>query len=641
MDNLHALGAPVQPSSTHHAALLPLAGGSVHLEGGFWGERQLRNREVTIPHGIEMLEEWGSLDNLRLAAGKSHGEYKLPLFMDSDVYKVLEAIAWDRQRGPVPAHERFFEEATKLIAEAQAPDGYINSYVQVVQQGKRFADPAMGHELYCAGHLFQAAVAEARSGRQEPLLGPVADRFARYLAPAMAERPTFVPGHPEVEMALVEYYRQDGRPELFQLASELVGRRGHSTLSSGSFRPEYFQDDVPLVKADKVRGHAVRALYLLCGATDLFIETGRRELLEACVSQWHDMVGTKMYITGGVGSRHKDESFGEAFELPPDRAYCETCAAVASFMWNWRMTLATGEARYAELAERVLYNGILDGWGLDGKSFFYVNALQSRAGAERQGWYRVACCPPNLMRLMASLQHYVASRSCAGIQIHQFMPATISMQLPGGAFRAHLETAYPWDGWIELRVEEAPSGELDLALRVPSFAGDFSVELNGASEEAGTGRDGYAHLRRSWRAGDEIAATFSLHPRVVWPDPRIDAVRGCVALERGPFVYCFEPAGPDSLTALVTGVPIKEREGLVGSERVTQLACLGRAFVPPPPPPPPAPPAPEPAGANSPYYQTFPGHPAGELAEIVAIPYYAWANRAPMSMRVWAPEIPG
>jgi DUF1680 family protein len=290
---------------------------------------------------------------------------------------------------------------------------------------------------------------------------------------------------------------------------------------------------------DVTEGHP-GVLYLLSGATDLFIETGRRELLASCVAQWQDMVGRKAYITGGVGSRHKDEAFGEAFELPPDRAYCETCAAVASFMWNWRMTLATGEARYAELAERTLYNGLLDGWGLDGKSLFYVNALQSRSGAEHQPWYRVACCPPNLMRLMASLEHYVASRNSAGVQVHQLVPAVISAPWAGGAFRARLETGYPWEGWLLVQVQGAPPQELDLALRVPSWAGSFSLEVNGTDQHAGPGPDGYVHTRRSWRAGDEVTVSFRLVPRTSRPDPRIDAIRGCVALERGPFVYCFD-----------------------------------------------------------------------------------------------------
>ena len=648
-----ASGAPVEPVSSEHAALRPLEGGSLRFKEGFWHERQVRNREVTIPHGIEMLEEWGSLGNLRLAAGEPSGEYRLPVFMDSDVYKVMEAVAWERQHGLEPAQERFFEQTAALISKAQEPEGYLNSYVQVVQPGKRLAEPAMGHELYCAGHLFQAAIAEARGPRREPLLGPIALRFARYLLGAMRERPAFVPGHPEVEMALVEMYRQNGDKELLDLAAELVGRRGRSTLSWGSFGPEYFQDDVELAKADKVRGHAVRALYLLSGAADLYIETGRRELIEACEAQWADMVGSKAYLTGGVGSRHKDEAFGDPYELPPDRAYCETCAAVASIMWNWRMTLATGQARYAEMAERTLYNGFLAGWGLDAKSFFYVNPLQSRSGVSRERWYSCACCPPNVMRLVASLEHYVASRNSEGVQLHQYMPATITLPWAGGRFRADLDSGYPWEGWLHLRVEEAPEAPMEVAVRVPSWARGTTTEINGSSEQVGPGPDGYLHLRRRWQAGDELAISFPLAPRVVRPDPRIDAVRGCVAVERGPLVYCFEPAGPETpprsqaetpgmLSGLLEGPAITERATQVGSEKVIALVCQGRSLL-------------LPEGGQWPYYEAAgngPGDPARQglpgpslspdgSFEMVAIPYFAWANRGQQPMRVWVPELAG
>ncbi|MDA8300793.1 MAG: glycoside hydrolase family 127 protein [Actinomycetota bacterium] len=624
----------------------------MRLGDGFWRDRQVRNREVTIPHGIEMLEEWGSLNNLRMAAGESSGEYRLPVFMDSDVYKVMEAVAWERQHGLEPAHERFFEQTAALLSKAQEPEGYLNSYVQVVQPGKRFAEPAMGHELYCAGHLFQAAVAEARGPRREALLGPIALRLARHLVGAMRERPGFVPGHPEVEMALVEMYRQNGGPELLDLAAELAGRRGRSTLTSGGFGPEYFQDEMELAKADKVRGHAVRALYLLSGAADLFVETGRPELLEACQAQWDDMVSSKAYLTGGVGSRHKDEAFGDPYELPPDRAYCETCAAVASVMWNWRMTLATGQARYAELTERTLYNGFLAGWGLDAKSFFYVNPLQSRTGVSRQRWYRCACCPPNVMRLVASLEHYVASRSAHGLQLHQFVPATISLALSGGRFRADVDSAYPWEGWLRLRVEEAPEAPMEIAVRVPSWAPELAAEVNGSSEQVGPGPDGYLHLRRSWRPGDELGISFPLRPRLVRPDPRIDALRRCVAVERGPLVYCFEPPGPeaapglreqapDALAGLLGAPPITERSALVGGEKVIELVGQGRAFS-------------LPGGRRWPYYDaagsgrgagTHPNAPTGggpsreSSFEMAAIPYFAWANRGELPMRVWVPEI--
>ncbi len=633
------IGGPVEPRLFDHLALQPLEAGTLRFEGGFWGERQVLNREVTIPHGTEMLEEWGSLDNLRAAAGRSTKEYRLPLFMDSDVYKVLEAIAWERQHGVVAEQERFFADTVDLLAAAQGPDGYINSYVQVVRADKRFGDPAMGHELYCAGHLFQAAVAEARSGVRPArtlALGDVADRFATYLLTAVPEMPSYVDGHPEVETALVERYRQQGHTPLLAMAEDIIGRRGHAGLRWATFHSDYFQDDVAVVDTKAIRGHAVRALYLLSGVADTYIETGREELLRSCLAQWEDMVGGKTYLTGGVGSRHESEAFGDRYELPPDRAYCETCAAIASIMWNWRMCLITGEARFAELFERTLYNSFLSGWGLDGKTFFYVNPLQSRGGVTRQRWYRCACCPPNLMRLVASLEHYVATRTRDGLQLHQFMPCRIDAAVCSGRLRARLQTGYPYDGSMVLVVEQAPPAPMDLALRAPSWSPLPEAELNGAPQRVEAGADGYLHLRRTWRAGDELSVQLSLRPRVVRAVSRIDALRGCFALERGPLVYCFEPgagtglegSAPTALEGLygAPGQRLTERRSQVGPEAVVELVVAGRQ-------------RPEHARTGWPYVE-------GEASDVgtgreldhAAVPYYTWCNRGPSEMRVWLPE---
>ncbi|MGH9107747.1 MAG: glycoside hydrolase family 127 protein [Acidimicrobiales bacterium] len=637
------LGGPIEPRSSLHSVLRPLPGRAVRLQGGFWGERQQLNREVTIPHGIEMLEEWGSLDNLRVAAGESRKDYHLPLFTDSDVYKLLEAIAWDRQHGPCTGLEVFYERTARLLAAAQSPDGYLNSFVQA-GAAKRFGDPAMGHELYCAGHLFQAAVAESRSGPgsgrtggggtgqgQDQPLGNVASRFAAYLLDALAAMPSFVPGHPEVEMALVETYRQSGTEALLDLAANLVGRRGQSSLHFGSFGPEYFQDDIEVAKAETIRGHAVRALYLLSGVADLYMETGRPELLRSCADQWEDMVTAKTYLTGGVGSRHEDEAFGEAYELPPDRAYCETCAAIASIMWNWRMCLITGEARFAELVERTLYNGFLAGWGLDGQSFFYVNPLQSRGSVERKPWYRCACCPPNVMRLMASLEHLVATGAPDGVQLHQFVPATIAVQMAGGPFRAKLDTPYPYEGWLTLQVDQAPAEATAVAIRAPSWAPELTVEVNGAAHSEGPGPDGYVRVRRQWQGGDEVSISFPLRPRVLRPDPRVEAVRGCAALERGPLVYCFE--APDRAGAALGDIAevdvsggVGEKRAQIGSEKLVELTVAGRSLS-------------TQASRRWPYYDEGPARPdEGTDVVLSAVPYYAWANRGPSRMRIWAPE---
>jgi uncharacterized protein len=645
---------PVMPVAKNQLALHPVAGGpltggTAEITGGFWGDRQRQNREVTIPHGIRMLEESGTLENLRIAAGMSSGEYHLPVFRDSDLYKLLEAVAWERAHGADRDLEAFFSSSAGLLEAAQDPDGYVNSYVQVVEKGHRFGDPAMGHELYCAGHLFQAAVADARTASGPPSsdghsLWPVAGRFASMLLDVLrVEQAKSVEGHPEVETALAELYRTGGDKRYLELSEDLLARRGHNTLRWRSFGPSYFQDDVPFEQARSVRGHAVRCLYLLAGATDLYTENGNQALLTSALSQWDDMASAKTYLTGGVGSRHKDEAFGVAFELPPDRAYCETCAAIASIMWNWRLLLLTGEARFAELMERTLYNGFLAGVGLDGTSFFYVNPLQARQVMSRSPWYYCACCPPNVMRLLASLEHYLATATEDGIQVHQYASGRVRSELgPGGAFELAVRTDYPFGGTVALRAVAVPSGPSEVAVRIPSWAGEAPGTLNGKPAGSGPGPDGYYRLRREWSVGDELVIELSMRPRVVGASGALDAVRGCVAFERGPLVYCVESRDLGKQASLprvsvVRGTTPGDAPGLVISGQ-TMVALKFQGLV----------------TANSenekwPYYdQSGRTRGAGQgenlnrdgpaHVELRAVPYFAWANRGPAEMRVWVPE---
>jgi uncharacterized protein len=629
-----AAEGPVAPVATERLTLRPIRGGAVRIEGGFWGRYQALNRETTIPHGMRMLEETGSLENLRIAAGLSSGEYSTPLFRDSDVYKVLEAIAWERGHGADAEQDLFLTNAAGLLARAQQPDGYLNSYVQVVESGKRFGNPAMGHELYCAGHLLQAAVADLRTGGDPSGLAAVACRFADLLAgPDLPD--SFVPGHPEIEMALVELYRTVGSVKFLDLAADLVGRRGRSTLRWGSvgqvYEPAYFLDDVPFEQAEQIRGHAVRALYLLCGGTDLYLETGRPGLLRSAMAQWDDMASAKTYLTGGIGSRHKREAFGDPFELPPDRAYCETCAAIASIMWNWRMLLATGEARFADLVERTLYNGFLAGLGQDGTSFFYVNPLHTRSPRLREHWYQCACCPPNIMRLLASLDYYVATSTDAGLQIHQFASGRVRTDLTSGAFAIEMTTGYPDAGTVRVSVRQAPDGPAELAIRVPGWAAEASAALNGRPAPAEPGDDHYLRISRAWAPGDELDVEFPLRVRTIYPGPDIDAVRSCVAYERGPLVYCFEGLDVTGAGRLRGGSvrpgakPSELPDTDVAGHRVTGLCVPGQITTGHP-------------GAW-PYldHQPEAGRPARDI-ELRAIPYYAWANRGPSDMRVWVPE---
>ena len=336
------ISTSVAPTASARVRLRPIDARGVVIRDGLLADRQRVNREVTLLRGAEELERSGTLDNLRIAAGRASGERRGMVFSDSDVYKWLEAIAWELGREPSAELERLARETTELVAAAQDPDGYLNTWCQVVDPAWRWTDLEMGHELYCAGHLIQAGVASARTTGDTALL-TVARRFADLIDQVFGKgTETRTDGHPEVELALVELYRQTGRRRYLQLADSLTARRGYGMFAGGRFDLDYYQDADPVRHTRSIVGHAVRALYLAAGVTDIYAETGDEALLASMLRQWDDLSAAKTYLTGGIGSRHHGEAIGDPYELPPDRAYCETCAAIASIMWNWRMLLVTG-----------------------------------------------------------------------------------------------------------------------------------------------------------------------------------------------------------------------------------------------------------------------------------------------------------
>jgi DUF1680 family protein len=624
--SVQRIGSSVAPTPSARLRLRPIDGRGVVIRDGLLADRQRVNREVTLLRGAEELERAGTLDNLRIAAGRARGERRGMVFSDSDVYKWLEALAWEIGREPSPELESLARETIDLVASAQEPDGYLNSWCQVVDPSWRWTDLEMGHELYCAGHLMQAGVAFARAAGDVSLL-TVARRFADLIDEVFGSGGRAeTDGHPEVEVALVELYRQTGERRYLDLADTLVTRRGHGTFAGGRFDLEYYQDAEPVRDARSIGGHAVRALYLAAGVTDLYAETGDDALLASMLRQWDDLASTKAYLTGGIGSRHHGEAIGDPYELPPDRAYCETCAAIGSIMWNWRMLLVTGESRFADLLERTLYNGFLSGLSLDGESFFYMNPLQSRNGERRHRWNPVACCPPNVMRLLASLHHYLATVTETGVQLHQYASSTIRTAVPAaGPVELAVETGYPWSGSVTVEVVACGGAEWTLSLRVPAWA-------RGAVVDSRPVAPGYAELTRRWRSGDRVVLELDVSPRLTAPNPRIDAVRGCLALERGPVVYCFEagdlPAGADLADVAL------QREGELADSG--QLAPLGGV------------PAVSVAGVVRDLdgwrqieyvdVRELPVDGVAAPARLVAVPYFTWANRGDGGMRVWLPR---
>jgi len=654
---------PLRPAAGFRAALLPADG--PRITGGFWRARRAVNSAACIPQGPELLENAGNLHNLRLITGEAEGEYRGDLpFLDSDVYKWLEAAAWQAAEPEgLPAEvARRMDEIIALVGRAQQVDGYLNSWFQIVKGGRRYEDLRWGHELYCAGHLIQAGVALHRATGRTDLLG-IARRFADHLGAVFGPGNPVdgVDGHPEIETALVELYRETGDVAYLDLAGYFIDRRGHGLLNPPARRgqapgPEYCQDHVPLREAPTVTGHAVRQLYLLAGAADYAAETDDPELLAALERMWSAMTATKTHLTGGLGAHHAEEDFGDPYELPNERAYCETCAAVASIHWSWRMALLTGRARYSDLIERTLFNALIPGVSLDGKRWLYVNPLQVRdgyarhvvgdQGARRTRWFRCACCPPNVMRLLASLPHYVASTDADGLQLHQYADGTYGGRVGGGVdgnlngagaghrVAVRVVTDYPWSGRIAVTVDETePDAVWTLSLRVPGWCERFALRIEGETVAAKPDEDGWLRLRRAWRPGEAAELDLELEPRLTVADPRVDAVRGCVAIERGPLVYCVEgvdhPGGglDDLLFDLDAELSEYEDPDLLGG--ITVITASGRRRPAPPP-------------TTWPYRratETMINRPTEEPLTLTAVPYYTWANREDGAMRVWLPII--
>jgi len=421
-------------------------------------------------------------------------------------------------------------------------------------------------------------------------------------------------GHAEVEVGLAELGRLTGDERYLAQAALFVERHGRGTLPDIEFGRVYYQDDVPVREAEALRGHAVRANYLSSAAVDVAVETADDDLLEALRRQWERTVARRTYITGGQGSHHQDEAFGDDWELPPDRAYSETCACIGSIMFSWRLLLADGDARYADLIERTLFNVVATSPGPDGRSFYYANTLHQRVPAQpadpeatsprahsslRAPWFDVSCCPPNVARTFASLAALIATADDDGVQVHQYAPSSVRTTLPDGTVAAfEVSTEYPVDGRVRVNIVE--DGEWTLTLRVPSWAHGATVQVG--EEDAADAATGTVSIRRAFRAGDVVHLVLPVAPRVTAPDPRVDAVRGCVAIERGPEVLALESNdfGADIAEAIVdTERGVSEQEGVV-HVRVSRRDT-------------------------------------GDTADVALIPYHSWAQRGPSTMRIWLP----
>ena len=600
---------------------------AVHVQDGFWTPRLETNRLTTVWYDFKKCEETGRIDNFAKAAGLMPGAFKGIPFDDSDVYKVIEGASYSLALQPDPQLDKYLDDLIAKIAAAQEPDGYLYTARRLFTPEKmpgmsgkaRWLNEASSHELYNAGHMYEAAVAHFQATGKRTLLAVAiknADLIAREFGPGKLQLPS---GHEEIEIGLAKLYRATGDEKYLQLARYLIGIRGRP--ETHKLYGAYNQDHVPVVDQDEAVGHAVRAGYLYSGVADVAALTGDEKLIAAIDRIWDNVAGKKLYLTGGIGARHAGEAFGDNYELPNASAYNETCAAIANALWNQRMFLLHGEAKYANVLEHILYNGFLSGVALTGDAFFYPNPLESRAGYQRSAWFGCSCCPVNVVRMVPSVPGYVYATRGDALFVNLFIGGTAQVPLGGQTVTLTQQGDYPWDGNIKLTVAPDKEATFALKLRIPGWARNeplpgglyryadqrsesWTVQVNGTPVSFPGLEDGYAVVSRTWKAGDVVELNLPMPVRQVLARDEVKADRHRFAVMRGPLVYCAEGADNDGkvLDKKFPGAvqfAVQRRPDLFGGVvtlRMTQS---------------------DPPGA------------------LTLIPYCLWENRGPNEMEAW------
>jgi len=624
--------------------LHPVPFANVQIEDRFWAPRIRVNREVTIPHEYRQCKDTGRIEAFMLN-WKPGMEPKPHYFWDSDVAKWIEAASYSLATYPDPDLDALLDEVIEKVAFAQQPDGYLNVYFTVVEPENRWKNLGMWHELYCAGHMIEAGVAHYQATGKHTLLDVVC-RYADYIASVFGPgKHDGCPGHEEIELALVKLYRVTGerryldlsrffldqrgkKPSYFQREMEHLTRdqaRGHLHFfqKDDGFSTEYCQDHLPVREQSEVTGHAVRAMYLYCGMADVAAETGDEGLLWANRNLWDNVCRHRMYVTGGIGPSRHNEGFTEDYDLPNLTAYAETCAAVGLVFWNHRLLQLEGDGKYADVMERALYNGTVSGVSLDGTRFFYVNPLESRGDHHRQEWFGCACCPPNIARLIASIGGYIYSQTDTGVYVHLYVQGSGKLQIGGREVVLKQQTDYPWDGRVKMVVEPEAPLDFVLNLRLPGWCRAATLAVNGHTVDLERiVHRGYARLERNWQKGDTVELSLAMPVERVYASPAVREDGGCVALQRGPVVYCLEQADNDVPLHTIllpedAGLKAEFDPDLLGGV----VAITGQARVI------------DDSDWDGELYRQYP--PRLKPYTIKAIPYYAWDHRQPGEMRVW------
>jgi uncharacterized protein len=609
----------------------------VTVSDHFWAPRIDVNRKETLPAEYRQLEKTGRIDAFRLGwrpgmANKPH------IFWDSDVAKWIEAASYSLAAHPDARLAKLLESVASLIASAQQPDGYLNTYFTAVEPKMRWKDLRDNHALYCAGHLIEAAVAHYQATGSRTLIDAMC-RYTDYIGRVFGRRRGQLRGycgHEEIELALVKLYHATGEPRYLALSRYFIDERGRKPSyfeaearrrgekAEGHFPLSYYQAHAPVREQKEIVGHAVRAMYLYSAMADLAGETGDATLLAACRRHWKQAVERLLYVTGGIGSSRQNEGFTFDYDLPNEAAYCETCAAIGLIFWAHRMLQLDCDSRYADVMERALYNGVASGVSLDGKRFFYENPLASTGSHHRQDWFGCACCPPNIARLYASLGAYAYSESVQGAAVHLYIAGEARLNVAGQEFTLRQETNYPWEGRVTITLDMPRPARFALRLRQPGWCETKHLTVNGSRTRCRAIK-GYVIVDRLWQPGDKVELDMPMPVTRVYADPRVRMDCGRVALQRGPVVYCIEGAdnGTDlDALSLPADADLTARfeKGLLGGV-VTIRGKAVRASG---------------AGWGDALYRQKPPRTTG--AHIKAIPYCTWDNRAPGEMLVWIRE---
>ncbi|GLX70937.1 glycoside hydrolase family 127 protein [Paenibacillus glycanilyticus] len=635
------------------------------IQDHFWNEYSKLVRDTVIPYQWEALndriqdaEPSYSIRNFRIAAGLETGEFGGWIFQDSDLYKWLEAVAYSLERHPDPELETIADEAIDLIGQAQRENGYLNTYFTIQEPGKEWTNLYEAHELYCAGHLFEAAVAYYEATGKRKLLD-ISCRFADLIASLFGTNPGQMKaycGHPEVELALVKLYHATGEERYLNLSLYFIDergskpsyfleeweRRGRTTIwAQGEPNLEVYQSHLPVREQPVAVGHSVRAVYLYTAMADLARLTGDSKLREACERLWANTTGKQMYITGGIGATHLGEAFTFDHDLPNDTVYAETCASIGLIFWARRMLQLEAKSEYADVMERALYNNVLGSMAKDGKHFFYVNPLEVWPEASskspdrfhvkpvRQKWFGCSCCPPNVARLISSLDEYIYGVSEDGrtVHVHLYIGSEVSFETEGRKVTLSQQSELPWNGQITFTVSltDSPDGaEFDLSLRIPNWYnnGRPTLKINGEIQQYRI-EQGYAKIDRTWKDNDQVEWLLPIETTLIAANPLIRADAGKAAIQRGPLVYCLEEADngkPLASLSLADQPSLTERlvPDLLGGCVVVE----GDGYV----------------TDNAGWEAGMPYRVLNKQLKSIrfkAVPYYLWGNREPGEMSVW------